>query len=741
MASEEELRRERELNELLSSRVGTTRETTDLIQDQTSAIQDQARALENDRSRRLEINNLTRQLNKVASDNYSITAGELGLLKTSQKLRKDRLQIDKVIYNLSRQIRSIEEVIKVVDEERAKLYGEIAQSLLVQSKNARILQRELEIIEITSNNILNNTTVDRFNKLSEKLKGFSIFRGYANAFSKASDAARESIVVNTQILETGKGLTKEKAEELGLTKKIEGVYGKVGLNIAKLSKKQKEILITTQARIAAEKESLKVMSDIALKAVGASLLSGLFKVNKAQTEFRRLTGQSVDTIDTLNTSLISTADYIRQASSATQEFGISATAIFTKESLQEAAELTNLMGLSAEEANSLLLATSAVGDSLDIAVENAIAQVNAVNAARTSAVSQKVVFQDIAKTSAGLTVAFGGQVDLLAEAAAEARALGLNLAQIEKIADGLLDIETSIKNEFVAQSVLGREVNLSLARQYAQTDNIKGLVEELRKNEGLIEGFIRGGKIEREAAADALNMQVDEMGKFILLNRKNLGISTEAALAASNVTETQLKQLEIQEAFNKSVEKVSTLLMGTVEPIMAAISNHAGVFYGLMTAVAGLSLIKLVASLASALRTVVAITSFINPAQVIKGLAVAAIGVGGITALLKGFDKVTETGDLDMSPNGGPIAYSPKLGGLFQGKPEDGMMFYKDRSNTRTSGEIILSDAQVNRIAAAIASGAEEGTSKAKLVLNIDGRKLADSQQVPSALGQYKFSS
>jgi hypothetical protein len=231
------------------------------------------------------------------------------------------------------------------------------------------------------------------------------------------------------------------------------------------------------------------------------------------------------------------------------------------------------------------------------------------------------------------------------------------------------------------------------------------------------------------------------MGKFILLNRANLGISTEAALAASNVTETQLKQLEIQEAFNKSVEKVSTLLMGTVEPIMAAISNHASVFYGLLTAVAGLSLIKLVASLSQALRTIVAITSFVNPAQVIKGLAVAAIGVGGITALLKGFDKVTETGDLDMSPNGGPIAYSPQLGGLFQGKPEDGLMFYKDRGNTRTSGEIILSDAQVNRIAAAVASGAEEGTSKAKLVLNIDGRKLADSQQVPSALGQYRFSS
>ena len=46
-----------------------------------------------------------------------------------------------------------------------------------------------------------------------------------------------------------------------------------------------------------------------------------------------------------------------------------------------------------------------------------------------------------------------------------------------------------------------------------------------------------------------------------------------------------------------------------------------------------------------------------------------------------------------------------------------------------------------NQLADAIAKGAERGTSKARLALNVDGRKFADNQQVPSVLGTYKFSS
>jgi hypothetical protein len=164
------------------------------------------------------------------------------------------------------------------------------------------------------------------------------------------------------------------------------------------------------------------------------------------------------------------------------------------------------MGFSAEESNSLALASSAFGGNLLDARKEAVEQVKAINKSNKSVVSTKVALKDAASASKGLTVALGGSVSELTAAAAQARALGLSLSQMEKIADGLLDIETSIKNEFVAETILGRELNLERARFYAQTDQLAKLGKEIAANEGLVEGFIRGGRIERQAAADALGI-------------------------------------------------------------------------------------------------------------------------------------------------------------------------------------------------------------------------------------------
>jgi hypothetical protein len=597
MASEEELRRERELNDLFSRRAGINRDIVDDLQDQTNVLNDQIRLLKFEKSERSQIRSLTREVNKIASDNYNITVGELGVQKNLSKIRKDQLQLSKDLNSFTR-LRN-----KLVND-GAKLNSDIVISLDDQIKFTKSLQVELQTVAELSNSIANNETVQRFSKIASFLKLLGPLKGFAAPFEKASEAARASIVANTEILKTGKGLTKEKAKELGIADKLNGIYGKVGLNAAKLTKTQKQQAIQASARKAALKEAYNTSLDSVL--IGSKILQSALAVNKAQTQFTQLTGQSIAFQDTFNNGLLTTVDYINQAVSATEQFGLNAAAVFSPDTLRASAEFNALMGFSAEEANSLALASDAFGGNLLDARKEAIEQVKAVNRSNKSVVSTKVALKDAASASKGLTVALGGSVSELTKAAAQARALGLSLSQMEKIADGLLDIETSIKNEFVAETILGRELNLERARFYAQTDQLAKLGKEIAANEGLVEGFIRGGRIERQAAADALNLQVDEMGKFILLNRANLGISTEAALAASNVTETQLKQLEIQEAFNKSVEKVSTLL---------------------------------------------------------------------------------------------------------------------------------------NRLADFISKGAERGTSKAKLSLNVDGRRLADSQQVPSILGQYRFSS
>ena len=87
MATEEELGRERELNDLLSRRAGINQEIVNDLQDQTNALNDQIRLLQFEKSETSQIRSLTREVNKIASDNYNITVGELGLQKTISKTK------------------------------------------------------------------------------------------------------------------------------------------------------------------------------------------------------------------------------------------------------------------------------------------------------------------------------------------------------------------------------------------------------------------------------------------------------------------------------------------------------------------------------------------------------------------------------------------------------------------------------------------------------------------------------
>ena len=93
------------------------------------------------------------------------------------------------------------------------------------------------------------------------------------------------------------------------------------------------------------------LKKVGLNAIFVAVGKKLLELNKSQTEFRRLTGQSVSQMDALNDSLATANQFMEQAVSLTNQFGFNATAAFDAINIQEATELSQLMGLTAEEAN------------------------------------------------------------------------------------------------------------------------------------------------------------------------------------------------------------------------------------------------------------------------------------------------------------------------------------------------------------------------------------------------------
>lgn len=102
----------------------------------------------------------------------------------------------------------------------------------------------------------------------------------------------------------------------------------------------------------------------------------------------------------------------------------------------------------------------------------------------------------------------------IADAALAAGKLGVNLDTVGKVADHLLDYQSSIQDEMEASVLLGRNLNLSKARELAYQGNINGAMQEALNAAGGIEAFNQMDYYQRQAVAKAIGVGVDELQKM-----------------------------------------------------------------------------------------------------------------------------------------------------------------------------------------------------------------------------------
>ena len=124
--------------------------------------------------------------------------------------------------------------------------------------------------------------------------------------------------------------------------------------------------------------------------------------------------------------------------------------------------------------------------------------------ARTAGVMPKLVLEDIANSTEAFAKFAKDGGRNIAEAAAQAAKLGLNLDTVAGIAESLLDFESSIEKQLEAQVLLGRSLNLDKARQLSLSGDLEGLQKELVRLVGSEAEFSRMSFIERQALALSL---------------------------------------------------------------------------------------------------------------------------------------------------------------------------------------------------------------------------------------------
>jgi hypothetical protein len=436
-------------------------------------------------------------------------------------------------------------------------------------------------------------------------------------FNKEKDLAKTA----RETVEYGKKVIEDQAKELGfleknliIRKRIEkstGLLGGLSKSLAKIPGIGKYLnadeAIDEMEKLAAKIEEsgskstdfgnrlqigLKGASVLAkgfaenLKSPEAIILFLVSAINKADqqaTKLGRELGISKDQAYGLrenfvaysravNDGFINTDRLAKAQSELSEQLGIAVQ--YSGEELTTFSKLTEIVGLSAQEAGKLASFSAAAGMSSTDYVKQLRLSSFYTQQANKVHFSDKQILQDISGLSAGILIKFQNNPKALAAAVIQAKALGLTLQQVDKVGDSLLNWESSIENQLKAQLLTGKQLNLEKARYLALTGSQAELSQEISKQAGSLADFQNMNVIAQKSLAEAFGMSRDELADMLMkqeaitkygskaaeLNKEQLEYMKEHNLSADQMLDKVTNQRSVQEKFNDAMLKLQDVI-------------------------------------------------------------------------------------------------------------------------------------------------------------------------------------
>jgi len=587
----QQARVEKDINSTLSARdqaykdsVKYSGEALDISRQITEDVKDQLGMVKAKSEADKGVLSLARQLQKSAA----LVTTELG----NQGMISKQLQSDQNLQNaILTEMAALTKDLSIEEQDRAKYITELLSS---QEENYnKIKKLEEEMLLLTDEQKI--AQQDKIKRLQDQ-----------NAISEESikNATVEGSIVNENNvrrlvqLEQQNKLTQDLIElrnkELQVQRKIEDTMGVTGALIEGVGGIMQRLGMRSGIFASAMEDAKNAMHEVAEEAVrsgkeynesavklkamaagakklGAGFAKALFdplsiilkiadaffKVDRAATDLQRLTGQNSTALGGMNSKLATTVDFLEVATELTKQTGMNAQNIFSAKVIAGAAELKNTMGLAADEAGGLATIAQTTSGNIDDVTASIVDTTSAFNKSNRSAVSQGQILRDVATAADGIKASFAGNPEALAKAASAARRLGMEIAQVDRIANSLMDFESSIEAELEAQLLTGKNINMAKARELALNNDLAGLGKELFKNSSDIAEFGKMNRIQQEAQAKALGMSRDELGKIAYQRALEKGMTEDQAAAAANVNAEDMKRLAVQDKIQMSLDKLA----------------------------------------------------------------------------------------------------------------------------------------------------------------------------------------
>ena len=219
------------------------------------------------------------------------------------------------------------------------------------------------------------------------------------------------------------------------------------------------------------------------------------------------------------------------------------------------AALHHQMGLSTEEATQFSLASINMGKNAKDYTASITVQTKLLNGQKKLQIDNREILKGVAGTSTRVQLSFKASGQNLAQAVYQAKSLGMNMQQVEKTADSLLDFESSIGNELEAELLSGKEYNLEKARAAALTNDMVGLTSELAKQGITAAAYGKMNRLEQESTAKMLGMSADELGNSLTLQEQLKTVAKESGYRDAQSLEDLQKQVVMRARMKDSKGK------------------------------------------------------------------------------------------------------------------------------------------------------------------------------------------
>ena len=740
------IKKEQELGTETDHLISSFQELTNKIKSSTAGIQESNKALKG-------LSSIAEQLNSHQKGYNELSAKELATLQQKARLEGDRLD---------RSRKTLENEAEALELEKQKLQRQNASSSeidRIQKKLDRVTDQYVKIDDLLKfNNIALADTNTQLEKELNIQKDIEKQLGVTGAALKGI----------SKIPFLGDAVDTKKALE-GATAAIKDGGGAMGGMKAALKSVGSDVK-------SALKDPLAVTSFLITQMVNAfiSLDKGIGEFAKGMNMTYQDAAKLDNTFNSIANASGETAVTTRGIRESVLAIGqaLGSNAILNAKDAVAMTQFREQAGLAQDELNEMQKISLATNKNLEDNVASTLYAAKVTGLKNGVLLNEKQIMSEVAKASAATKLSLSNTPELVARAAAQAKALGMNLEQVSNIADKLLSIESSISDELEAELLTGKNLNLEQARLYALNNDMEGLSREIAKNFGSAAEFSKMNRLQQEAAAKAVGMSREELARTLTDQEALKGLSgaqakdAQTALDAARargMSEEDIKkkgieglkqQQSMQDRFNKSIEKLQELFVSLLEPLMpvldvfTSILKVVGLIFKPLEAISSWA-----KSISGPLGSVMKILIGIGAAALLLngsltfGLGVAAVlaAVGGGMSLFEGIKSKASQADDMVSPGygkrtlmgpEGAIALNDKdtvIAGtnLFDKKGNDIVSepgkstTFKGENEIKTSSGVDMSAVieELRSLKAAIQTFSQKPV---QVAVTMDGRKVAE---------------